>query len=230
MVNQMEKESEIREVYAKIKSHKKPYSINVSGVKIRIFPNVFSPAYYTDSEWFAKTVTKIVGKNSLLEIGTGTGIIALFVGLNGAEVTVTDINPDAIKNAIYNFDEHEISIKTFCGNMFEPLPPDIKFDFIFWNHPFNKGENPHEEILLKAGFDYKYKDLERYFAEAHEHLNSNGRLLLGTGNLALLSEIERLAAKYGYKMILLERIEIPNATNSALDIHSNDFRIYEFVK
>lgn len=230
MVTQQEKEQKVREVYEKIKSHKQSYSINVDGVEIEIFPNVFSPAYYTDSKWFAQTVSKYVKNNSFLEVGAGTGIVALFVGLNGADVTVTDINPDAIENTKFNFKKHSLRVKAYCGNVYDPLPQGIKFDFIFWNHPFNYGKNPNEEMLLKAGFDFRYKGLEEYIAKAHLYLSRRGRLLLGTGNLAKLLEIERIADKYGYKMMLLEMTKIPLATNSDLDIFSNDFRVYELIR
>jgi len=226
MSEQKEWEQKVRDVFAKVKSHKKRYSIEVDGVKVCIYPNVFSPAYFTDSKWFVKTVPKIVGQRRFLEIGTGTGIVALFVGLNGADVSATDINPAAVKNAKYNFEKYGINVKTYCGDMYEPLPRDAKFDVIFWNHPFNRGEN-QEEMLLKSGFDFEYSSIERYITHAHSYLNPNGRLLLGTSNFALLSEIEQLANKNGYTMVLLEKAKIPLAADSSID---NEYRIYEFVK
>jgi release factor glutamine methyltransferase len=230
MINKEKGQRETRAVYEKVKAHKKPYSINIEGIQIDILPNVFSPAYFNDSIWFAKIIQKIVGKESLLEIGTGTGIIALFAGLNGAKVTATDINPDAIKNANLNFKKHNLKIKTYYGDLFDPLPSGIKFDFIFWNHPFNRGDNPNEEILLRAGFDYRYKSLEKYFAQAHRYLNPGGKPLLGTGNLARLSEIKKISTKYEYKMTLIKKKKLPMATNSPLDTISNDFRIYGFKR
>ena len=227
MTTQKDWEQEVRDVFTKIKSHKERYSLDINGIEVHVFPNVFSPAYFTDSKWFAETIPKIVGQHSLLEIGTGTGIVALFTALNGADVSATDINPDAVENARYNFEKHGIDAKTYCGDMYEPLPKNARFDFIFWNHPFNRGDDPNEEILLQSGFDFQYASLEKYIGEAHRYLNPNGRLLLGTGNFALLSEVEQIAAKHNYKMLLLEKVKIPLAADSSID---NDYRIYEFVK
>ena len=164
---------------------------------------------------------------SLLEIGTGTGIVALFSALNGANVSATDINCDAIKNAEYNFKKHEVKVKTYCGDTYNPVPIDIKYDFIFWNHPFNKGDDPDEEVLLKAGFDFEYKSLKKYISEAKRHLKPDGRLLLGTGNHALITEINNIADRNGYKLKLLEKAEFPISDGSKI---SNDYRIYEFIK
>ena len=224
MTTQKEWEDEVRAVYDKIKSHKRPYQITVNDIELTVFLKVFSPAYFTDSRWFAEALPEIVGRKRLLEIGTGTGIVALFAALNGAEVTATDINPYAVDNAWFNFRKYGLEIHVLWGDMYRPLTPDERFDFIFWNHPFNKGEDPDEEMLLLAGFDYKYNSLETYIREAHLHLKPNGRLLLGTGNFARTSEIEGIAGKYGYEMILLRNIVAPLTEDSKI---ANEYRIYE---
>lgn len=59
------------------------------------------------------------------------------------------------------------------------------------------------------------------------HVSSHGKLLLGTSNFAVLSEIEQFAATYNYKMKLLKKTTIPLAADSSID---NDYRIYEFIK
>jgi len=223
MSNQKEWEQEVRDVFEKIKSHKETYLVNVNGVEVYVFPNVFSPAYFTDSKWFSETIPEIVGQHSFLEIGTGTGIVALFAGLNGAEVSATDINPDAVENAKYNFEKHGLNANVYWGDMYDPLPKDIKFEFIFWNHPFNQGDNANEEMLLKSGFDYQYAGLEKYISEAYRHLSPNGRLLLGTGGFTF-DGINKIAERYSYKMKLLKNVKIPLAENSLIE---NEYRIYE---
>lgn len=138
MTIQKECEQKVRDVFEKTKSHKKMYTIHINNIEIEIFPNVFSPAYFTDSTWFAQNIPKIVGQHSFLEIGTGTGIIALCTRLHGAQVSATDINPDAVKNARYNFKKHNLTANFYYGDMYEPIPSNKKFDFVFWNHPFNR--------------------------------------------------------------------------------------------
>ncbi|MDD5163845.1 MAG: methyltransferase, partial [Candidatus ainarchaeum sp.] len=204
MVDRLTWEKEVRKTIDKIKTHKKKYSVEVNGIKIHIFPNVFSPAYFTDSNWIASAVSKIVGKHSLLEIGTGTGIIALFAALKGAKVTVTDINPEAIKNAKYNFEKQGLKLKAYSGDMYAPVPAQDKFDFIFWNHPWGYANPRYGEVLQKSVFDYKYSGLKKYVEGAKSHLKPSGRLLLATSNFALSSEIEKIAAENCYKIKLLK--------------------------
>lgn len=226
MIDQKDWESEVREVYDRIKSHKKSYEINIDGLSLTVLPDVFSPHYFTDSFWFAKTLPKITKKASLLEIGTGTGIIAIFCALKGAKVTATDINPQAIKNAKFNFDKLNLDIPIFLGDMYKPLPKYKKFNFIFWNHPFNKGHNPKEEMLLKSGFDFNYNYLKDYVKDAKNHLTKNGRLLLGSGNFALTKEIKKIGKENNYKIKILKKTKIPIAASSEID---NEYRLYEFI-
>ena len=58
-----------------------PYEVEKSGIKISVFKNVFSPFFFGDSEYFADNLFSIPGLNvkekNILEIGTGTGLIAL---------------------------------------------------------------------------------------------------------------------------------------------------------
>jgi release factor glutamine methyltransferase len=227
MSHQLKWEKEVRDVFEKIRKHQEPYSIVVNGVPLEVLPNVFSPAYFTDSAWFAKTIPGLVGQKRLLEIGTGTGIVALSAALHGAEVTATDLNVDAVENTKVNFQMHGVRGNVFISDVYESIPKGEKFDFIFWNHPFNRGTDSDEDILLKAGFDFQYRGLERYISQARGYLAEYGRLLLGTGSFALLPEIASMATMYGYEMKLLERIELPLAASSEIE---NDYRIYEFVE
>jgi len=220
-----------KEVFAineKIKEEKSPYEIKMSGIDIAVLPNVFSPKYFNDSLYFAQRVRKIVKQKSLLEIGTGTGIIALFSALNGAKVVATDINPIAIKNAKLNFKKHKAKGSIRMGNIYDPIKDSEKFDYIFWNHPFNNWDKPVRNILQRAGFDYKYGGLEEYITKARKHLLPGGRLLVGTGNFADFETIKKIAKKNNYKMKLLEKIAQPLGRGIKSKI-KNEFLIYEFV-
>lgn len=217
----------VRDVFKEIGNHSTPYTIEILGLQLEIFPQVFSPKHFTDSAWFAKTLSSIVGKSKLLEVGTGTGLIALYSAVNGAIVTATDLNPEAILNAKKNFKNYNLDIPTFLGSVYDPLDDSQKFDYIFWNHPFNYGTDPEESILLKAAFDYKYQSLEKYISEAKNHLTSSGKLLLGTGNYADLERISHLASQYNYKLNLLAKETFPISENHSI---TNDYRIYEFIE
>ncbi|MBD3354369.1 methyltransferase [Candidatus Woesearchaeota archaeon] len=215
-------QKEVRKIFDKMYRHEEDYTIQSNGNELKIKPNVFSPAYFSDSQWFADNLTEIVEQKKLLEIGTGTGIIALACRMNGADVTATDINECAVENAKINLPK---DVKILLGDMYEPV--EGKFDYIFWNHPFNKGDNPNEKILLKAGFDYKYESLEKYISQASEYLLDDGKLLLGTGNFADIDEIKRIAKENSYSLELLRKTECPLEHGGDM---INEFMIYNIKK
>ena len=142
MVSKEEWVKEVYRLYEQMRGHTKSYHTTVNDLDIIVFPNVFSPAYFTDSAWFAKVIPSIVGKKSLLEIGTGTGIVAIAAVLNDATVVATDCNPHAVANAKENVKYLGVNVEVLEGNMYNPITKGRKFDIIFWNHPFNRTKEP----------------------------------------------------------------------------------------
>ncbi len=163
----------------------------------------------------------------MLEIGTGTGIIALCAALNGAKVTATDVNPSAVQNAKLNFKKYRLKISTRAGDMFAPVKNSEKFDYIFWNHPYHNSPYRPKNLLQRSGMDHGYKGLRAYFAGAQHHLLPGGRLLLGTSNIARLNEVRQIAKKNGYKQELLLKRKAQFTHRKGLLV---DLRIYAFAK
>lgn len=88
----------------------KPYNIHYGGVTFTVFPNVYAPEFFDDSLWYAQALQEIVGTGSLLEIGTGTGIISIFCAKKGAKVVATDVVPEAVANARANAERYNLDI------------------------------------------------------------------------------------------------------------------------
>lgn len=177
-------------------AHSNSYETTVLGKEIIVYPDVFSPKYFLDAWFFAEEVPKIVGTGTFCEVGVGTGIVALFVGLNGAtRIVGTDINSKAIENTRENFRRHNLTVTLYEGNVLDPIPFGEKFDFIFWNHPFNNVEGGIPNMLLRSVFDQGFVGLKHYFATAANYLAPGGKLILGSGEIADQSEILRLASE-----------------------------------
>lgn len=207
--HQEEWRSSLFSIYKKMRGKREPYEVQCGDIALTVLPDVYAPMFFTDSLWFAQQLRDIVGKKSLLEIGTGSGIISVFCAKSGAHVVATDINPDAVKNAKINATRHGLDISVRDGNLYDPIGAEEKFDFIFWAHPFNNWETPVRDMLLRSGMDYKYDGVRGYIAGAKAHLTSGGKLLLGTGDSADLVTIYLIAKDNGYMLKLLRETEIP---------------------
>jgi len=212
-------------IFEKMRSHNKIYSVEMLGKCIPVLPGVFSPKYVSDVAWFAREVPKIVKRGSFLEIGTGTGVIALFVGLHeSTSVMATDISAVAVKNAKKTFRLHKVHIPVRRGSVFEPIKKNEKFDVIFWNHPFHSSKKV-KSMLERGGHDYQYKSLRAFFEDAKKHLTKNGEVMLGTSKNADLKKIREFSRQYGYLMRLLKQATIPSINRKGIQI---DVRIYGF--
>lgn len=205
-------------------------SIELGGYGFDVFPEVFSPLLSSDTQWFIQHLMPLVKNKKFLEIGTGCGAIGCLAKLNGARnVMVTDINPNAVKNTLHNVKKHRLDISVLLGNVYEPLPLNSKFDLIFWNHPFNYTEDisDQKDNLSLSVFDLYYSSLMKYFKDSRRFLEKEGALLLGTGNIARISTIKKIALECGYKMNLMEK-EI--VCLSKLNTVKMDVRLYSFLE
>ena len=80
------------------------------------------------------------GKRRLLDLGTGSGCIAISILKETPALTAiaTDIAPDAVAVALKNAETHDVAkrIAVLEGSWFEPLQRNLKFDLIVANPPY----------------------------------------------------------------------------------------------
>jgi release factor glutamine methyltransferase len=211
----------------KAKAINGPYETHCH-VPLCVYPCVYSPDFFTDSFWFSQHLPNIIGKgSSVLEIGTGTGIIGIMLARSGASVLATDINHAAVDNARLNVARHNLEnvMSVRWGHLFEVLRIDERFDYIFWAHPFNNWPVPVGDMLLRSGMDHNYNDFREYVTCARNYLMPGGKLLLGTGDSADLGSIWDIAVKNRYQMIPIKQEKVPLEEGQPLTI---EYRIYEF--
>jgi release factor glutamine methyltransferase len=137
--------------------------------------NVYVPA--EDSYLLADNL-EIKNGQSVLEIGTGSGIVAMYASRLTDNITVTDINSDACLLAERNFKENNIeNIEILFGNLFEPVE-NRKFDVILFNTPYLPTE---EDEVIDDTINYAFdgglngrKVIDVFLDEVKNHLNDGG--------------------------------------------------------
>ena len=141
--------------------------------------NVYIPA--EDSYLLADNL-EIKKGQSVLEIGTGSGIVAMYASRLTDNITVTDINFDACELARKNFEDNGIeNIEILFGNLFEPVE-NRKFDVILFNTPYLPTE---EGEVLDDTINYAFdgglngrKVIDLFLNELPNHLNDGGTVQL----------------------------------------------------
>ncbi|MBI1833487.1 MAG: tRNA (adenine(22)-N(1))-methyltransferase TrmK [Candidatus Andersenbacteria bacterium] len=200
-----------------------PYWVGVLGKKFIVYRNVFSPKYFNDTEFFARELPIMPGEN-VLEIGCGTGVIAIFAKHKGAnKVVAADINLAAVKNTKENVRLHKMEdeINVRAGDVYEAIGENEKFDVIFWNIPFGFTENKKISNLEKSINDPGYKAVERFIKEGKNYLKNGGRLLIGfSTTLGKFELIQKFVAEANMSLRLLEETE-------PTELHPVKFEIFE---
>lgn len=142
----------------------------VEGFELEVFPTVFHPRYFGSSSILARFVSSLdVAGKSFLDLGCGSGVIAMSAGRGGAEVTAVDINPEAVRCTTANAAKHNMRVDVRVSDLFASLA-GARFDVIAWNPPFLPGvpKSPAEAAFY-GGQDF---DVIRKFAdEVRAHLN-----------------------------------------------------------
>jgi ribosomal protein L3 glutamine methyltransferase len=128
---------------------------------------------------------------TILEIGTGSGCIAIATALvlTDAYVDAVDISPQAIKIAQKNIETYDVqNVTLFEGDLFEPVK-NKKYDLIICNPPYVDAfemenlppEFQHEpRLALEAGND-GLDIVRKILQQAHNHLNDKGLLIVEVG-------------------------------------------------
>ncbi|MDE0314057.1 MAG: peptide chain release factor N(5)-glutamine methyltransferase [Candidatus Poribacteria bacterium] len=152
-----------------------------------------------ETEFIVETIlkTKKDTQQRLLEIGTGSGVIAIALAVDKPEweIIATDISKDALAVAEKNRDTHECTdrIDLLHGDLFEPIKTlqSPRFNWIVSNPPYvmtNERDTlspdirdyePH--IALFAGED-GLSVIRRLIAEAPNYLHPEGKLIFEIGD------------------------------------------------
>lgn len=132
----------------------------------------------------------------ILDIGTGSGCIAIACALAFPQATVdaVDVSADALAVARRNVARHAVGerVRLLQGDVFEPVD-DARYDLIVANPPYVSNEEmsalPREyrhepDLALRAGAD-GLDVVRRILADAPRHLTPDGVLFVEVGDSEL---------------------------------------------
>jgi len=151
---------------------------------ITILPHVYVPADQSVPAMFGEYRHLMEGKR-VLDMGTGTGVLALLAARFGAtRVIATDNNPNAVANARLNVERlgfgDTVEIRG-PADLFDSVQGET-FDVILFNAPWIQGEP--QTLYDTANYDPGYRVLDGFLRGAPEHLVPGGAILLQYSNIS----------------------------------------------
>jgi release factor glutamine methyltransferase len=177
------------------------------GLEFKVTADVLIPRHDTET-LVNEAVSRMPGARSILDIGTGSGCIAVALARQfpAAAVTATDVSEAALTVARRNAEKHGVAIEFLPGSLFIPLD-GCRFDLIVSNPPYIptndiaglapevRDYDPHGALDGGAdGLDF-YRSL---IPAAEEYLNPGGWQLVevGVGQANLVSRLFIEAGNY----------------------------------
>jgi len=186
-----------------MKSSRKQVSFN--DLTFQIFRNVYEPA----EETFLAADNLIANEeDTVLDMGTGCGILAIIAAQKAKKVVAVDMNPYAVrcarKNAEINRLADRIDIRN--GDLFQPVHNGEKFSLIIFNAPYLPSTPEEMRSWLGkswAGGPTGRQLIDRFIIEAPDYLKRNGRILLVQSSLANIDKTFRKFRDVGLEAHLI---------------------------
>jgi HemK-related putative methylase len=149
-----------------------------------------------DSYLLKKNIKKYA-KDKILDIGTGSGILAKEASIYGNVIAV-DINIDAIKYCKKKYKIKNIKFKQ--SDLFSKI--DEKFNLIIFNPPYLP-EDEIKDIALTSGDGTK--TINKFLKHAKDYLFYRGRILLLFSSLTNKEKVDNIIIKQGYNFKLIDK-------------------------
>ena len=151
--------------------------MTAGGFRLHVRPTVFHPRIFLTSEFFARFISGLdLHGMRVVDVGTGTGILALAAARAGAvKVVALDINPAAVEAAQENARINGVGdrVTAMVSDLLSAVPRERIFDVIISSPPSFPGE-PRDiaDRAWHAGPDYR--DIAGLFQEARARLAPGG--------------------------------------------------------
>ena len=179
--------------------------VSFLGTELLVLPGVFPPK--EDTVFLAEHLpTK--GGVTVLDVGTGTGALAIWAAQQGVtSVIAVDIAAAAVRNAKRNVERLGFAgrIEVRTGHVFSSIAPSESFDIIIANLP---GRNRAAiDDTSAAQWDTDFRAHRALFEGARTYLRPGGVIYMVKANYPDLLEMVNLAETYGYKVTVIGRSE-----------------------
>jgi release factor glutamine methyltransferase len=179
----------------------KPRNYCYDQICIKVHPDVFPPHLTISTKILLNFIKPLdlVGK-SFLELGCGSGIIALFAAKKGAVVTASDVNQKALDFLIKNAKTNNLIIETVYSDLFQNLSKS--FDYIIINPPYYPKEPKNiKEKAWFCGENFEY--FKKLFSQLTLFNNTNCTIYMILSQDCAIEHIIKMAEIEELKMQII---------------------------
>lgn len=151
--------------------------VRVLDLAVVVLPSVANPKLLRTGAFFASQIDgRLVAADAeVLDMGTGSGVCALFAARHARRVVAVDINPNAVRCAAINslVNDLDSRIELRQGDLFAPVA-GRRFDLVLFNPPFLFGTPKNARDAAWRSSDLP----QRFAAGLADHLKPSGAALV----------------------------------------------------
>ena len=183
---------------------KKERRYRYGSLDLLIRAGVFHPGFFNSTQNILSFLRRMeLRGKSLLDLGTGSGILALYAASKGAIVTASDISQQAVDNSVYNSKKNRLGINIIQSDLFDHIKRQ-EYDIIVINPPYYP-KNPEIESdyawYCGDGFEYYHK----LFTQIPPYVNPNTLALMSLADTFDTNKMRDIARMKGYGLELMEQ-------------------------
>ena len=132
---------------------------------------------------------RVTENDVVLDVGTGSGILAVFAAEKAKRVVAIDVNPYAIECATNNAQTNDVKerIEFRQGDLFQPIKQNENFDLILFNSPYLPSEPDEEKSWIGkawAGGPDGRTVIDRFLVDVPNFLANEGKIQLVQSSLS----------------------------------------------
>ncbi|MBS3802864.1 MAG: methyltransferase [Candidatus Thermoplasmatota archaeon] len=201
----------------------KSSSFKCYNLEIQTHPEVYNPS--EDTFLLLEEIDPST-EDSVFEIGSGTGIIALYCAQKGANVICSDINPFAIDLIKKNWEQNKNQLTGLLeirkGSLFDVLTKDETFNLIIFNPPYLPTSK--EEYVGGSGWFDKsvsggkngLKITKPFIQQLSKYLRDDGRAFTVFSSKSPRIEFNQIHKKNNLKSTI---VSSQSFTDETLEVH-----------
>lgn len=182
--------------------------IYYKSLKLHTDPDVYEPA--EDSYLLSESVV-VDTDETVLDVGTGTGIVALASASHASTILGVDVNERAVELACQNAQENSITNAEFrLSDMFSNV--SSKYDVISFNPPYLPVSDDGALAKSWSGGEDGIKIVMRFLSNVSDYMKPDGRFYLLISSLNDIESVRMICLEHGLIFEPVSERKIPFET------------------
>lgn len=175
----------------------RPYSFD--GLHLVVKKGVFHPGFFFSTKLLIQALQSFdIHQKSLLELGSGSGLITCWAAREGANVLAVDVSEQASINTQQNVKLNHLESNTtvLVSNLFDSIKVQV-FDFVVINPPYYpKDPKNDEEQAWYCGEGFSY--FQKLFDQLSAFVNTKSVVLMSLSEDCDLNAIKSIGEEYDF--------------------------------